>query len=303
MLIGLDIGGTKIEGVSLDPTSYELLEKIRTPTPKQGYSAFLDAVITTIEKLSETQAPSSIGIGCCGSLHKTTGLMQGSNILYLNDQDFIGDLRRHFDLPIEIGNDADCLAISEFKTGAAKAAENSCIAVIIGTGCGSGVIVNGNIVNGRNNLGGEIGHNPLPGFNAEQDGESTECYCGSTNCIESFCSGTGFERTYALKHPPLSAKAIFERAEQGDQVAQDHIELYADQLARALGSIVNVIDPEVIVLGGGMSNQDSIYPLVQQKLSANTFSKSVSTPVVKAVHGDSSGVRGAAFLPLLKGAL
>ncbi|MGF1680117.1 ROK family protein [Photobacterium minamisatsumaniensis] len=301
MLIGLDIGGTKIEGVSLDPASFELLEKFRTPTPKEGYSAFLDAVITTIDRLCEEAQPLSIGIGCCGSINKNSGKMQGSNLLYLNGQDFIGDLKKHYALPIAVANDADCLAISEFKSGAAKGADNSCIAVIIGTGCGSGVIINGDIVTGLNNLGGEMGHNPLPGYQTDTDGENTTCYCGSVNCIESFCSGTGFERTFANKFSPLKAKAIFDLAADNDANALAHIDLYCDQLARSLASIINVIDPEIIVLGGGMSNQESIYPRVQDKLNQYTFSKTVKTQVVKAVHGDSSGVRGAAILPALKG--
>ncbi|MGF1872071.1 ROK family protein [Photobacterium indicum] len=301
MLIGLDIGGTKIEGVSLDPSTYTLIDKVRVATPKDNYAAFLDAVVSIIEVLSSGKDSISVGIGCCGSLNKDTQRMQGSNLLYLNGEDFIGDLKKYIALPIAIANDADCLAISEFKSGAAKHAESSCIAVIIGTGCGSGIIINGDVVTGLNNLGGEIGHNPLPGYTPEKDGEPITCYCGSTNCIESFCSGTGFERTYAAQYTPLKAKAIFERADQGDADALLHIDTYTDQLARSLGSIVNVIDPEVIVLGGGMSNQDCIYPLIQDKLSRFTFSKAVTTRVVKAEYGDASGVRGAAILPQLKG--
>ncbi|MEZ8694195.1 ROK family protein [Vibrio splendidus] len=302
MLIGLDIGGTKIEGVVVTPSDSNVIHRLRVPTPKTNYFDFLSAVIGVIEELITLGDIQSIGVGCCGSINSTTQLMQGANILYLNGKDFLGDLRQAFELPIALTNDANCLAISEFETGAAKQAKFSCLAVIIGTGCGGGVIINGGIVDGLNGLGGEIGHNPLPSFLVEKDGESTPCYCGSENCIESFVSGTGFERTWnALNGSKKKAISIFEDAANGDDKAMQHIELYTDQLARSLGVIVNVIDPEIIVLGGGVSNQDIIYPLIEEKLSKYTFSKAVSTPVVKALHGDSSGVLGAAFLPTMRG--
>lgn len=300
MLIGLDIGGTKIEGILLDSEHFELHKKYRLPTPKTGYVDFVDTVMEVINHLAENESVSSIGIGCCGSINEQSGLMQSANILYLNGKNFIRDIQEQVDWPVAMSNDANCLAISEFKSGAAKQAHSSCLAIIIGTGCGSGIIIKNDEVTGLNNLGGEIGHNPLPGYTPSIDGASVDCYCGSVNCIESFCSGTGFERTYAEKHPKLKAKDIFESAEKGNTSALAHIELYCDQLARVIASVVNIIDPEIVVLGGGMSNQDRIYPLVNDKLNQYTFSKSVVTKVVKAHHGDSSGVRGAAILPLLK---
>ncbi|MDD1780985.1 ROK family protein [Enterovibrio sp. ZSDZ35] len=300
MLIGLDIGGTKIEGVLLKSSTLDLIEKIRVETPKTHYQDFLAAVEGVIDSLSQQGEVLSIGIGCCGSVDSETSLMKGANIQYLNGEAFLSDLEKRYPVPVEISNDANCLAISEFKTGAARAANDSCAAIIIGTGCGGGIIANGGIIEGRNGLGGEIGHNPLPHFSEEKDGQPVQCYCGSMNCIESFVSGTGFERTYALKHSPLKAVEIFKNAEQGDEAARAHIEHYCDQLARVMGSIVNVIDPEVFVLGGGLSNQDVIYPIVQEKLAQYTFTKSVNTRVVKAENGDSSGVIGAAMLPLIK---
>ncbi|ROV57820.1 ROK family protein [Vibrio ponticus] len=301
MLIGLDIGGTKIEGVIVSPDGGDVVKRIRVDTPKSSYQAFLAAVKSVIDSLMETTKVQSIGVGCCGSINRTTGKMQGANILYLNGEDFLGDLRAYYSLPVALTNDANCLAISEFETGAAKAALNSCLAVIIGTGCGSGIVIHGNIVDGQHGLGGEIGHNPLPSYDPEKDGPATQCYCGSYNCNELFVSGTGFERTWAQKHDKLSAKAIFYRYADGDKDAVAHVEYYADCLARVLGSIVNVIDPEVIVLGGGVSNQSAIYSLVEQKLKHYTFSKNVTTPVKQALHGDSSGVLGAAYLPVMSG--
>lgn len=300
MLIGLDIGGTKIEGVLLKSDTLDLIEKIRIPTPKTHYKDFVKQVEGVINSLSRHGDVLSIGIGCCGSIDSDTGLMKGANIQFLNGEAFLSDLKKIYPIPIEISNDANCLAISEFKTGAAKTAKSSCAAIIVGTGCGSGIIVNSGVVDGLNGLGGEIGHNPLPHYSEHKDGISKQCYCGSVNCIESFISGTGFERTYALKYAPLKAIDIFNKAASGNKLAKDHIELYCDQLARVIGSIVNVIDPEMIVLGGGISNQDAIYPIVQEKLAQYTFTKSVRTIIVKAQHGDSSGVFGAAMLPLIK---
>ncbi|WP_434999229.1 ROK family protein [Vibrio scophthalmi] len=301
MLIGLDIGGTKVEGVIVSPHDAQVVHRLRIDTPKTGYIEFLAAVKEVIDALMAKAEIQSIGVGCCGSINRATGKMQGANILYLNGEDFLGDLRSSYLIPIALTNDANCLAISEFKSGAAKEATDSCLAVIIGTGCGGGVVIHGDIVDGQHGLGGEIGHNPLPRFDPEIDGPAVKCYCGSFNCNESFVSGTGFERTWAIKHAPLSAKEIFAAYVAGDANAVAHVDYYADCLARVLGTIVNIIDPEVIVLGGGVSNQDAIYPLVEQKLAANTFSKSVTTPVRKAQHGDSSGVLGAAYLPMMKG--
>jgi fructokinase len=295
MIVGLDIGGTKIEGVGLNCSNYETLITVREPTNKSSYTDFLKSVVSVISKVSEHGEVESIGIGCCGSVGDD-GLMQGANVAVLNGKDFIGDLRKHVNVPIALANDADCLALSEFKDGAAKEAKNSCVAVIIGTGCGSGVIINGGLVTGRNKLGGELGHNPLPGYDPQTDGAPVECYCGSMNCSESFVSGTGFARTFSSKFFDATSKEIMALVETGDERAKVHFELYCDQLARVLGSVINFVDPEVIVLGGGMSNVDAIYPALQERVNQYTFTKSVTTQIRKNVHGDSSGVRGAAFL-------
>lgn len=299
MIVGLDIGGTKIEGVGLvkedSSAVYTTLVTHREPTDKSSYSAFLNSVMKVIDAVASHGDIESIGIGCCGSIGND-GLMQGANVTVLNGQDFIGDLKQRIDVPVAIANDADCLALSEFKDGAAIDATNSCVAVIIGTGCGSGVIINNGLVTGLNKLGGEMGHNPLPNYSPEKDGAPIECYCGSMNCTESFVSGTGFGRTFSEKYHQANSKQIMELVAQGDEQAVAHFDLYCDQLARTLANIVNFVDPEVIVLGGGMSNVDAIYPKVQQKLDLYTFNKSTKTKVVKNVHGDSSGVRGAAFL-------
>ncbi len=299
MIVGLDIGGTKIEGVGLSQIEtsgdYHTVITHRESTAKESYQAFLQSVIRVIDEVAKYGTIESIGIGCCGSVGPN-GLMQGANVVVLNGQGFIGDLKRYFDVPIAIANDADCLALSEFKDGAAKDAVHSCVAIIIGTGCGSGVIINNKLVTGLNKLGGEIGHNPLPNFNENRDGSAVQCYCGSMNCNESFISGTGFSRTFSEKYFFADSKQIMQLVRENNMDALEHFNLYCDQLARTLASIVNFVDPEVIVLGGGMSNVDEIYPKVQENLSKYTFTKSVATKVVKNVHGDSSGVRGAAFL-------
>ncbi|MCF4173900.1 ROK family protein [Vibrio sp. McD22-P3] len=301
MLIGLDIGGTKIEGVLVCSRTMAIKQRKRVTTPRTNYREFLASVKSLIDDLMAQSSIESIGVGCCGSINRTTGTMQGANILYLNGQDFLADLKSVYSLPIALTNDANCLAISEFKNGAAKEAANSCLAVILGTGCGGGVVINGDIVDGLHGLGGEIGHNPLPGYDASVDGPTVDCYCESQNCVESFLSGTGLERLWELSHSKISAEKIFDLYKTGDQDAIRHIDEYTDRLARVLGSVVNIIDPEIIVLGGGVSNQSNIYPMVQDKLSRYTFNKKVSTPVVKALHGDSSGVLGAAILPQMKG--
>lgn len=300
MLIGLDIGGTKIEGVLVNASTLTVENRLRVPTPKSNYSDFITAVENVINALINNNVK-SIGIGCCGSVNKKTNLMQGANILYLNDKPFLSDISKIFPkLPVEISNDANCLAISEFKTGAAREAESSCVAIIIGTGCGGGVILNKTIIEGNDGLGGELGHNPLPHFSPQIDGKEVECYCGSLNCSESFVSGTGFQRTFSEKYRPLSAKEIFEQAAKGDIDAKSHIELLTDQIARVIANLVNVINPEMVVLGGGLSNQDVVYPMIESKISNYTFNKKTNTRVVKAMHGDSSGVIGAAMLPLMK---
>jgi fructokinase len=295
MIVGLDIGGTKIEGVGLDSATYETLFTHRNDTHTETYEGFLSSVISVIDEVAKYGDIESIGIGCCGSIDKA-GLMQGANVLIVNGQDFIGDIKKNTNVPVAIANDADCLALSEFKDGAAKDAQNSCVAIIIGTGCGSGLIVHNKLVTGLNKLGGELGHNPLPNYLAEIDGTEVVCYCGSKNCSETFVSGTGFARTFSAKYVEANSKEIMHMYAQGDLRAVAHFDLYCDQLARVCANVVNFVDPDVIVLGGGMSNIDEIYPLLNEKLNKYTFTKNTVTKVVKNVYGDSSGVRGAAFL-------
>ncbi|MEJ6122645.1 ROK family protein [Vibrio sp. 2-Bac 85] len=295
MIVGLDIGGTKIEGIGLDSVTYDTLITYRYDTDTETYEGFLSSIMSVINEVAKYGDIDSIGLGCCGSIDKN-GLMQGANVLILNGKDFIGDIKQKINVPIAIANDADCLALSEFKDGAAKQAMNSCVAIIIGTGCGSGLIVHNKLVTGFNKLGGELGHNPLPGYSSKIDGEQIDCYCGSKNCTESFVSGTGFSRTFSEKYFHANSKQIMELYAQGHTEARKHLDLYCDQLARVCANIVNFVDPEVIVLGGGMSNIDEIYPLVNAKLNKYTFTKNTVTQVLKNVYGDSSGVRGAAFL-------
>ncbi|MGX9522535.1 ROK family protein [Vibrio mediterranei] len=296
MLIGLDIGGTKVETIALDIDTHKEVNRVRIATPP-NYSEFVATVKQSITDVSEGKKITSIGIGCCGSLDQN-GLMQGANLTFLNGTNFIDTISECYAVKVHFSNDANCFALSEFHDGAATDSMSSCIAIIIGTGCGSGIVINGQLLTGTTNIGGEIGHNPLPHYNAINDGKPAQCFCGSMNCNELFVSGSGFQRTFADKHEALDSKQIMTLFRKGDKRAIEHFETYCDQLARVIGSVVNVIDPEVVVLGGGMSNVDEIYPRVNELVDKYTITKTTQVKVVKNVHGDSSGVRGAALLHL-----
>jgi fructokinase len=294
MRIGIDLGGTKIEAIALDGTR-ELLRR-RVAAPRGDYDATIRAVRDLVAAFeSELGLPGTVGLGIPGAISATSGLVKNANSTWLIGRPLDRDLERALERPVRITNDANCFALSEAVDGAASGAE-IVLGVILGTGTGGGVVVHGRVLEGRNRIAGEWGHNPLPWA---QDGErpGPDCYCGKTGCIETFLSGPGLSATYlALTGRPIEAKELVTLVDTGDGAARRAMELYEGRLARALASIINVLDPDVIVLGGGLSNIGRLYDRVPDLWGPFVFSDSSDTPLVAARHGDSSGVRGAAWL-------
>jgi len=305
MRIGIDLGGTKIEAIAIADDGSER-ERRRIPAPRDDYAATLDAVVNLVRDVETSCGErGTVGIGIPGTISPATGLVKNANSTWLNGQPLADDLPRRLDRPVRFANDANCFALSEATDGAAHGA-SIVFGVIIGTGTGGGIVVNGHVLTGANAIGGEWGHNPLP---APKDGERPGplCYCGRTGCIETFLSGPGLLRDYLRLRPSgygggteareeITAEAVARKAAEGDAVATAAIERYADRLARALGTVVNVLDPDVVVLGGGLSNIEVLYEMVPALWTPYIFSDRVDTRLVRAQHGDSSGVRGAAWL-------
>jgi len=281
--IGVDFGGTKIEAAALDAEG-RFQARVRRPTPP----AYEDRLAATHEIVAEAERQACVrvtrvGVGGPGSPSPATGLMRNSNSTVLNERPFPTDLQRVLARDVRYANDANCLALSEAHDGAA-AGSGVVFAVIIGTGCGGGIAVDGRLVEGRNRIAGEWGHTPLPWPTASEL-PGPACWCGRRNCLELWLSGTGFGREAG--RPAEAAVAA------GDRAALD---LYIDRLARGLAVIVDLLDPDVIVLGGGMSNITRLYDALPAAIAPHVFSDVFDTPVRKALHGDSSGVRGAAWL-------
>jgi fructokinase len=295
MRIGIDLGGTKIEVIALDDNGSALLRK-RAPTPLGDYDGTLGTIRDLVTFVEDTLSQTAtVGIGTPGAISSRTGLMKNSNSTVLNGRALDHDLSHLLERPIRIENDANCFALSESIDGAGHG-QPVVFGVILGTGVGGGVVVDQKLVAGRNRIAGEWGHNPLPWPKLEELPGPT-CYCGKNGCLETFLSGSGIVRTYhSLANRNLTTKEVFAAARAGDQAAMDCLELYRDRLARGLATVIDILDPNVIVLGGGISNDDLIYEGLREKISTYTFSDGIDTPVVRAVHGDSSGVRGAAWL-------
>lgn len=295
MRIGVDLGGTKIEGIVLAADGRELLRE-RVPTPGGDYRATLAAVQTLVLRLESRAGDScSVGIGMPGSVSRATARVKNSNSTCLNGQPLYRDLESLLGRPLRFANDADCFALSEATDGAAAGAAVA-FGVIIGTGTGGGIVVNGRLLHGPNGIAGEWGHNPLPWPGAgEVPGPA--CYCGLAGCIETWLSGPGLARDHRqCTGESLDAAEINRRAQAGDGRARETMERYTDRMARALASVINILDPDVIVLGGGVSNAASLYEEVPRRWQRYVFSDRVDTKLVPAKHGDSSGVRGAAWL-------
>ena len=295
MRIGVDVGGTKIEAAAMSPDG-ELVVRERVPTPANDYPAAVETIAALVEMVEcRTGNSCSVGFGIPGTISPATGLVKNAYNSPFNGHPLDRDLENRLNRPVRMTNDANCFALSEATDGAAAGAP-TVFGVILGTGCGGGIVLDGKVLTGANAIGGEWGHNPLPWIEpTEQPGLS--CTCGLTGCIETFLSGTGFSALHKFEtNDDLSPRDIALRAAAGDAQCVDSLNRYESQLARALASIINLIDPDVIVLGGGVSNIERLYVNVPALWSKWVFSDRVDTKLVPPAYGDSSGVRGAAWL-------
>jgi len=292
--IGIDLGGTKIEGVVLDERG-DILFRQRVATPAGDYPATLDAVAAIVHTLEhQCGHRCDVGVGTPGALSPLDGRLRNANSTCLNGQCLDRDLGERLKRPVRIANDADCFTLSEAHDGAARDAA-SVFGVIIGTGTGGGIVINRRLLAGPNAIAGEWGHNPLP-WPADHERPGPRCYCGKRGCIETFLSGPGLARDYAPGDTSVSAEQIVQLAVGGDSAALDCLQRYEDRLARSLAGVINILDPEVIVLGGGLSQMQRLYQQVPLLLTRYVFSDVVNTRLLPPKHGDSSGVRGAAWL-------
>lgn len=297
--IGIDLGGTKIEARALAADGGELL-RLRLPTPVGSGQEAYQAVLVAIAKLvadveQELGQRGSVGICHPGTTSPVTGLMKNCNRVFMNGRAFEHDLSQHMGRRMAFANDANCLALSEAIDGAGAGA-TTVFAVIIGTGCGGGVAVHGKVLAGPNRVAGEWGHNPLP-WPAADELPGRRCFCGQHGCLEEWIAGPAFARDHLERTGvSLSSPEIVSAALAGDAAASASLDRYVDRLGRALATLVNTIDPDVIVLGGGMSNVSCLYERLPPIIASRIFSDTFTTPIRPARHGDSSGVRGAAWL-------
>ena len=294
MRIGVDMGGTKIEAMALSDDGREL-RRLRVPTPRDDYAGTLACIAQLVESLeSALGRRGSVGIGMPGTLSPATGLVKNANSVWLIGRPLSEDLERLLRRPLRFANDANCFALSEATGGAASGAR-AVFGVIVGTGTGGGLVIGGRIWTGPNAIAGEWGHNPLP-WPTDDERPGPPCYCGKSGCIETFLSGPGLARDYSLRAGRQSTAEQIAAAALSDPDAEAALGRYEERMARALATVVNVVDPDVIVLGGGMSNLDRLYRNVPALWSRHVFSDRVDTKLVPPLHGDSSGVRGAAWL-------
>lgn len=292
--MGIDLGGTKTEVLVLDPDRQPVYRE-RFATPAQDYDEILAMIAAQVDAMqARFGSEMTLGIGIPGAISPQTGLLRNSNTVCMNGRAFLRDIEARLGREVRIENDANCFALSEALAGAAQG-YRVVFAVIIGTGTGGGLVVDGSLINGPHSISGEWGHNPLP-WRQPEDGE-VACYCGKKGCIETFLSGPGLACNYHARFAKsLTSEEIVAAAARGDESCRIMLDCYHDQMARALAHLINIIDPDAIVLGGGMSNIDSIYEVVPRLLSAYVFSDFIETPILKAARGDSSGVFGAALL-------
>ena len=295
MRIGIDLGGTKIEAVALQDDGTTLIRR-RVPTPVGDYDGTLDAIRSLVRELErETSQTGSVGIGTPGAISPKTGLIKNSNSTVLNGRPLQHDLSRILRREVRLENDANCFALSEAVDGAAQG-EQIVFGVILGTGVGGGLVINRRVIAGCNRITGEWGHNPLPWCNTDEY-PGPPCYCGKTGCIETFLSGPGMSSQYqVLTGRNLSAEDIALSAACGSANELNYLRLYQDRLARGLASVINIIDPDAIILGGGLSKIEHLYVALREQIERYVFSDSLNTKIYPAAHGDSSGVRGAAWL-------
>ena len=297
--IGVDLGGSKTEIIALDGDGRELLRR-REATPHNDYEAIIALVATLVTDAERTcgitPGGATIGIGTPGSLSRATGLLRGSNSVCLNGMPVKRDLEARLGRTVALANDANCFALSEATDGAGQGAA-VVFGVILGTGVGGGIVVNGRVLEGRNAIGGEWGHNPLP-WPGDDERPGAPCFCGQRGCIETWLSGPGMARDHHAVVPGDTSPAheIVARAAHHDAACEATVARYEERLARSLAHVINIVDPDVIVLGGGLSNVDRWYKSVPRLWTRWIFSDSVETVLARHAHGDSSGVRGAAWL-------
>ena len=296
MRIGVDLGGTKTEALALDDNGHEL-HRARVSTPQQDYPGTVRTIASLVQDLErEIGAQGTVGVGIPGTIVSSTGLVKNANSTWLNGQPLQRDLSRALSREVRCANDANCFAISEATDGAAVGAE-VVFGVILGTGCGGGVVVRGELLTGPNGLAGEWGHTALPWPTADE-WPGPQCYCGRRGCVETWISGPAFERDFhRVTRRSLRSAEIVAAAAAGDAEAEAALMRLEDRIARSLSTVVDILDPDVIVLGGGLSRIDRLYSgSVACRLRDYGFGGNVQTPIRRNLHGDSSGVRGAAWL-------
>jgi fructokinase len=293
--IGVDLGGTKIEAVALEADS-SIVARQRLATPRD-YAGTLNAIAGLVADIEfERGQTGLVGVGIPGVVSNTTGLVKNANSTWLIGRPLRADLEARLNRPVRIANDANCFTLSEAIDGAGKGLE-SVFGVILGTGVGGGLAIRHQIHDGPNQIAGEWGHNPLPWTTEDERSDAAECYCGKRGCIETFLSGPGFEQDHARRSGVRqSSQEIVRAATAGDPEAVRSVTRYHNRLARGLAAVINLLDPDVIVLGGGMSNLPDLPAAVSALVPRYVFSDSVVTKIVPNFHGDSSGVRGAAWL-------
>jgi fructokinase len=310
--LGIDLGGTKTEVAVLDRDGRFVLRR-RADSPRHDYRATIGLIARLVcEAEAEVGETCSVGVGIPGALSPATGLVKNANSAWLNGQPLLRDLQDVLDRPVRIQNDANCLAMSEAADGAGAGA-HCVLALILGTGVGAGICIDGRVLTGRNAIAGEWGHNPLPALPASgplppaapgaEAAPPPDCWCGRRGCIETWLSGPAIARDFsgrdpgaALRTAPVDARRVFLLAAEGDAAADAAVERWLQRLARSVATVINLLDPDVVVVGGGLSNAAILYQELPRRWGADVFSDRIDTPVRQAAHGDSSGVRGAAWL-------
>jgi len=293
--IGIDLGGTKIAAYALDDAD-RTITVLRQPTPRFDYDATLKAIAEMVAAIeAQTGSRGSIGVGMPGSLSPKTGRVRNANSIWLNDKPFGADLQKLLGREIRFANDANCFALSEARDGAGQGCR--CVfAVILGTGCGAGLVIDGKLLEGRHGIAGEWGHTPLP-WAEPPEYPGPDCWCGRKGCVETWLSGPGFAADYArTSGRALRTQEIIQAARQGELAALKTLERYCDRLARALAMVIDIVDPDVIVLGGGLSDVAEIYDLTPPRISRHIFSDYADVIIRPPRHGADSGGRGAARL-------
>lgn len=295
MRIGIDLGGTKIEGIALDDKGNTLFRE-RIAAPHGDYTKTCNSIVDLVKQIEQhTGQTSNVGIGIPGAISPKTGLVKNANSTWLIGHPLLADLEKLLQRPVRISNDANCFALSEAVDGAGIDGL-TVFGVILGTGTGGGLVVNKQVITGRNAIAGEWGHNPLP-WREQHELPGDDCYCGQQGCIETYLCGPAFTRHFqALGGVADDVPALLAQLEQGDKIAEQAMCDYESYLARALALLINIIDPDIIVLGGGLSNISRLYSSVPKLWNKHTFSDHIDTELKAPLHGDSSGVRGAAWL-------